>query len=106
MIWWILWLVLVLVALGVLALVGLRLWRSGKALMTEASAVGALADRFASAETTPPVPAPHVPGVVGDPATLEAARAARARLAAERTVARERRLADAKARWRAQGLIG
>jgi hypothetical protein len=101
--WWLVWIVLVLGALGVGALLLLRLWRQVKALGREVGAAGELAARLEPGE--PDVPAPYVPGAAGDQATLAAAVATRARIVDERTRARRARLERAGARWRAHRLV-
>ncbi|WP_127127631.1 hypothetical protein [Georgenia sp. SYP-B2076] len=106
--WWLVWVVLVLGALGTAALLGLRLWRQVKALGREASGAAQLMSRL---EPTGPGPgpvggadAPHVPGPAGDEATLRRARADRARIKARRAALRAARLDRVQARWRAHGL--
>ncbi|KAE8762701.1 hypothetical protein [Georgenia thermotolerans] len=100
--WWLVWIVLVLGALGTGALLLLRLWRQAKALGREAAAAGELGARLDPGEPDPMTP--HVPGASGDRATLDAAVAARARIADERARRRRARLARAGARWHAHGL--
>jgi hypothetical protein len=105
MIWWLVWALLVLGALAALALTGLWLWRRVKALGAEVSAAGELGARLADAGE-PPAPAPHVPGVTGDPATLDRARATHARVKAARAARRHARLERATTRWRRLRLVG
>lgn len=100
--WWLVWIVLVLGALGAGALLLLRLWRQAKALGREAAAAGEVGARLDPGEPAPVTP--HVPGATGDRATLAAAVAARARIADERGRRRRARLARAGARWHAHGL--
>ncbi|WP_341361123.1 hypothetical protein V5H98_08605 [Georgenia sp. M64] len=105
MIWWLVWALLVLGALAALALTGLWLWRRVKALGAEVSAAGQLGARLADAGE-PPATAPHVPGVTGDPAALDRARATHRRVRAARAARRRARLERATARWRGLGLVG
>ncbi|WP_447925296.1 hypothetical protein [Georgenia muralis] len=105
MIWWLVWALLVLGALAALALTGLWLWRRVKALGAEVSAAGELGNRLADAGE-PPAPARHVPGVTGDPAALDRARATQRRVRAARAARRRARLDRATARWRSLGLTG
>jgi hypothetical protein len=100
--WWLVWLLLVLAALGTGALLALRLWRQAKALGRD---LGAAAELTARLEVDDPVPAAvHAPGALAEPATLATARETRARITDERVRLRRARLDRARSRWRAHGL--
>ncbi len=102
MTWW-LWLVLALAALALFALLGVRLWRKGKALLTELQALSELGARLAEV-TGGPVPEPFVPGYLASPGALAAVQDRRE---ANLRARRERRADRAEAalrRWRRLGL--
>ncbi|MFC4555119.1 hypothetical protein [Georgenia faecalis] len=96
------WALLVVAALVVVGLLGLRLWRSAVALGRELSVAGRLADRLSGVGA--PALEPVVPGVVGDPELLAAARRTRVELRDRRTGRRHARAALAIGRWREHGL--
>lgn len=100
--WWLVWLLLVLAALGTGALLTLRLWRQAKALGRDLAAAAELTARPADDAAVPA--AVHAPGALGEPATLAAARATRARITDERVLLRSARLDRARGRWRGHGL--
>ncbi|MFH5823294.1 hypothetical protein [Georgenia sp. AZ-5] len=103
--WWLVWVVLVLVALGVGALLALRLWRQVKALGRELAAAAELGARLSPATVeTPPARVARVPGPAGDAATLDLARRTRDRVRGERAARRRGQLARAAARWHRHGL--
>ncbi|WP_413450121.1 hypothetical protein AA0Y32_05570 [Georgenia phoenicis] len=102
MTWW-LWLLLVLAALALYALIGLGLWRRGKALLAELRGLEQLSERLAAVTGAEP-PAPIVPAYLAPPAEVAEARHRRA---ANLRARRERRAARAElgvARWRRLGL--
>ncbi len=102
MTWW-LWLILVLAALAVLVLLGLRLWRKGKALLTELQALSELGERLADITGSEP-PAPIVPGYLASPGALAEVRHRRAENLRARGARRELRAAAAITRWHRLGL--
>ena len=107
--WLLVWVVLVLAALSAAALLGRRLWRQAKDLGREVSRSLELTARLSPAGADPATPDAaglrHAPGPVGDEATLERARADRARVKADRAADRAARLGRATARWRGRQLI-
>ncbi|QDB79196.1 hypothetical protein FHE66_04270 [Georgenia sp. 311] len=103
MTWW-LWLLLVLVALAVFAVLGVRLWHKGKALFREMQALSEVGERLAAITGDEP-PAPVVlPGFLAGPAELAEARLARAQNLAARRARRHDRAQTAITRWRRLGL--
>ena len=105
-VWWLIWIVLVLAALGAGVLLALRLWRQVKALGREGRDLSDAAARLDRAgEHVGPARPVHVPGVVGDPLTLERARTTRERVKVARSVQRQGRLDRSAARWRRHGLL-
>jgi hypothetical protein len=104
--WWLVWIVLALGALGAGALLLLRLWRQVKALGREAGGLSDAAGRLdAAGDDVGPTRAPHVPGAVGDPLALERARSVRERIKVTRSVQRQGRLERSASRWRRHGLL-
>lgn len=104
--WWLIWVVLVLAALGAGVLLALRLWRQLKALGRETSALSAAAERLEGAgDDAAPARPRHVPGVVGEESTLDRARATRDRVKVARSHQRQARLERSAARWRRYGLL-
>jgi hypothetical protein len=105
-VWWLIWVVLVLAALGAGVLLALRLWRKLKALGREASALSAATERLEGAgDDAGPARPRHVPGVVGEESTLDRARATRERVRVARSHQRQGRLERSAARWRRHGLL-
>ncbi|GAA3512195.1 hypothetical protein [Georgenia daeguensis] len=104
--WWLIWVVLVLAALGVGVLLALRLWRQVKALGREARGLSDAAERLERAgDDDVPARPRHVPGVVGEESTLDRARATRERVKVARSHQRQGRLERSAARWRRHGLL-
>lgn len=91
------WTVLVLVALGVLFLAGRRVWRSGRALLTELGRAGEVLERLEEGGALLSEPRPASFDLV---AARELSEAARARRAA-RSERRAARHAAAQQRWQA-----
>jgi hypothetical protein len=105
-VWWLIWVVLVLAALGACVLLALRLWRQLKALGREARGLSDAAERLERAgDDAAPARPRHVPGVVGEEATLDRARATRERVKVTRSGQRQGRLDRSATRWRSYGLI-
>ncbi|WP_324653914.1 hypothetical protein [Georgenia sp. H159] len=102
MTWW-LWLVLVIAALALLALLGLRLWRKGKVLLAELEALSVLGERLSAVTGSEPPP-PIVPAYLAAPGVIAEARHRRAENLRERRHRRHVRAAAAFARWRRLGL--
>lgn len=102
MTWW-LWLLLVLAALVLFAVLGLRLWRKGKALLTEMQALSELGARLADVTGAEP-PAPLVPGYLATPGALAEVRHRREVNLRARAERRRARADRALARWRRLGL--
>jgi len=102
MTWW-LWLLLVLAALVTFTLIGLHLWRRGKALLTEMQALSELGERLAAVTGAEP-PAPVVPAYLASPAVLAEAREQRRENLRERGRRRSARAAAAVSRWQRLGL--
>lgn len=102
MTWW-LWLVLVLAALVLFALLGLSLWRRGKALLAELGKLSAVAERLAQITDTPP-PALIVPAYLAPAGEVAEARHTRRENLRARRERRQARAAVAVARWRRVGL--
>lgn len=103
MLWALLWLVLVAGAVSYLVWVGLRLWRSFKALMREAERAGDLADRLNArvAELTEEAPdSPVTARIELTPAERAELWAVRGGVRAARRGRREGRWLRASARWR------
>lgn len=104
--WWLIWIVLVLAALGAGVLLALRLWRQVKALGREGRGLSDAAARLdAAGDDVGPARPVHVPGVVGDPVILERARTTRERVKVARSVQRQGRLDRSADRWRRHGLL-
>ncbi|MPV38904.1 hypothetical protein [Georgenia subflava] len=105
--WWLIWILLVLGALGAGALLVLRLWRQVKALGREVAGLGEAAERLSSAadEDQSTASQRYVPGALGEDRTLETARRTRERVKAARARQRQGRLDRSAARWRAAGLL-
>ncbi|MCM3659879.1 hypothetical protein M3148_02540 [Georgenia satyanarayanai] len=102
MTWW-LWLVLVLAALALYAVVGLGLWRRAKVLLGELRVLSELSERLAAVTGTEP-PAAVVPAYLAPPAEVaEAGHRRQANLRARRE-RRADRAAQAMTRWRRVGL--
>ncbi len=102
MTWW-LWLLLVLAALALYAVIGLGLWRRGKALLAELRVLSELGERLAAVTGTEP-PAPVVPAYLAGPGEIAAARHQREDNLRARRERRTARAAQAMARWRRVGL--
>ena len=102
MTWW-LWLLLVLAALGLYALLGLGLWRRGKALLAELRELSAVAERLSDITGTKP-PAPIVPAYLARPAELAEARQGRRENLRARRERRSARGTLAVHRWKRLGL--
>ncbi|HLS73163.1 MAG TPA: hypothetical protein VK046_05280 [Actinomycetaceae bacterium] len=102
MTWW-LWLVLVLAALAVFAVLGVGLWRRGKALLAELQQLGAVAERLSQITGVEPPP-PVVPGYLLAPGELSETRHRRERNLRARRLRRAERGAAAVARWQQLGL--
>ncbi|HLV05463.1 hypothetical protein [uncultured Georgenia sp.] len=102
MTWW-LWLVLVLAALALFAVLGVRLWRKGKALLTELQALTELGERLADIAGTEP-PEPFVPAYLAPPGALAAARDRREDNLRARRERRAARAEQALSRWQRLGL--
>lgn len=102
MTWW-LWLVLVLAALALYAVIGLGLWRRGKALLAELRGLEQLSERLAAVTGTEP-PAPIVPAYLAPPAEVAEARHRRQLNLRARRERRADRAAQAMTRWRRVGL--
>lgn len=104
--WFLIWVVLVLAALGAGVLLALRLWRQVKALGREARGLSeALARLEGAGESVAPARLRHVPGATGEEAALDRARATRERVKARRSRQRQGRLDRSVARWRSYGLV-
>jgi hypothetical protein len=105
-VWWLIWLVLVLAALGACVLLALRLWRKVKALGREARGISEAAERLQGDNDDGAAARPHhVAGVVGDEVTLDRARTTRERVRTARSRQRQGRLDRSAARWRSHGLV-
>lgn len=104
-VWWIVWAAVVLVSLGVLAAIGLHLWRRVRALGHDVGRLGEVAARLSDAGGPGPAGPARVPAVLGTEATLEDARRRRRAVRAERAAGRAGRLDRATSRWRALGLV-
>ncbi len=102
MTWW-LWLLLVLAALVLFAVLGLRLWRKGKTLFTEVQALSELGERLAAITGAEP-PAPVVPGYLATPGALAQVRHRREENLRARRTRRRVRADSAFTRWRGLGL--
>ena len=102
MTWW-LWLLLVLAALALLAVLGVRLWRKGKALLGELQALSVVSERLAEIGGSEP-PAPFVPGYLAGPGALAQVERARTENLRARRERRRARAQDAFSRWRGVGL--
>lgn len=107
MIWFAVWTTLVLATLAGAALLGQRLWRSGKALLAQLHETGEVLDRLqdridelerARTETD------HVPDLVATDEQRARWRAVRATNRERREERRRRRRAATYARWRDAGL--
>ncbi len=102
MTWW-LWLVLVLAALAVFAVLGVGLWRRGKTLLAELQQLGAVAEKLSEITGTEPPP-PVVPGYLLAPGEIAEARHRRWRNLRARRERRAQRGERAVARWHQLGL--
>jgi hypothetical protein len=104
MLWFTVWLVLVLLTVGGAVLLGRRLWRSGKALLAEIEAAGALTERLESLQDElrerypePTAPRPDIAAGPADRAKFHAMR----HLHRQRSRRRRRaKLAMADRHWR------
>lgn len=104
MLWFTVWLVLVMLTLGGAALLGRRLWRSGKALLAEVERAAVVGERLdelqAELARTYPAPVPPRPDLDAGPAEKAQFRAMRhAHVTAVRG-RRRARLARAARHWR------
>ncbi|WP_152189626.1 hypothetical protein [Georgenia satyanarayanai] len=102
MTWW-LWLLLVLAALALYAVIGLGLWRRVKVLLAELRGLEQLSERLAAVTGAEP-PAPIVPSYLAPPAEVAEARHLRQDNLRARRERRAARAAQAMARWRRVGL--
>lgn len=102
MTWW-LWLLLVLAALALYAVIGVGLWRRGKVLLRELGTLSALSERLAEVTGSEP-PAPVVPAYLAPPAATSEARYQRWQNLAARRARRAARAEAGVARWRRLGL--
>lgn len=103
MTWW-LWLVLVLGALLLYALIGLRLWRRGKTLLGELTALERLTAPLQEAAGRQPEPLTFTPGFLTGPGALAALREQRRTNIATRRSRRRERAVEARERWNRIGL--
>lgn len=102
MTWW-LWLLLVLAALAVFAVLGVGLWRRGKALLAELQQLGAVAEKLSEITGAEPPP-PVVPGYLLAPGELSEARHRRLQNLRTRRLRRADRGQRAVDRWHQLGL--
>lgn len=102
MTWW-LWLVLVIAALALFAVLGLRLWRKGKVLLAEMQSLSELGERLSDVTGSEPPP-PIVPAYLATPGALAEARHRREENLRERHHRRHVRASAAFTRWRQLGL--
>ena len=103
MTWW-LWLVLVIGALVVFALIGLSLWRRAKGLLVELRSLEQLSAPLAAAGGVEMTPLTVTPGFLAEPAELAAASEQRRRNRLARGQRRADRASAARGRWRRLGL--
>ncbi|ACQ80314.1 hypothetical protein Bcav_2059 [Beutenbergia cavernae DSM 12333] len=108
MLWFVVWTVLVLAALAALVLVGLRLWRSGKALLAELERASELAERLERRLAALEEAAPQLPVEAEIMLTSErrdALHAARADIRAARATRRAIRADRAYGWWNRIGML-
>lgn len=103
MTWW-LWLVLVLGALVTYALIGVSLWRRGKTLLRELTALERLTGPLQEAAGHRPEPLTFVPGYLAGPGALAALSDQRRTNITARRARRRARADAARARWYRIGL--
>lgn len=96
--WWPIWIVLVLATLALLVWLGLRLWRSAKALLAEVERAGAVLDAL-DADSADHAVAPIESELFASPERRAELRASRSAVRAARRARRRDRFERAYATW-------